>query len=79
MSVSVFRSVAFNRCGVAGDEVGVDCALATEEAVRKSAVVPITIVFNIGDLLGFLCPQQLEKKAHVLEDRVDLNQWNQRR
>jgi hypothetical protein len=57
MSVSVFWSVAFNRSGVAGEEVCEDCALAIEEAVRNSAVVPITTVFNIGDLLGNLPPK----------------------
>src|SRR5947209_17573176 len=52
MSVSVFRSVAFNRSGVGGEEeLCEDCALAIDEAARKSAVVPITTVFNIGDLL----------------------------
>jgi hypothetical protein len=57
MSVSVFRSVLFNRSGVAGEEGCEDCALAIEEAARKSAVVPITIVFDIGDLQGKLLPQ----------------------
>src|SRR3954468_974522 len=52
MSVSVFRSVPFNRSGVAeACEVCDDCALAMEEPVRKSAVVPSTTIFNIGDLL----------------------------
>ena len=60
MSVSVFSSVAFNRSGV-GEEVCEDCALAIEEAVRKSAVVPITTVFNIGDLLGKLPHGAVEK------------------
>src|ERR1700757_4319766 len=60
MSVSVFSSVAFNRSGVvAGEEVCEDCALAIEEAVRNNAVVPITTVFNIGDLLPQAALQKL--------------------
>jgi hypothetical protein len=52
--VRVFSSVAFNRSGVAGEEVCEDCALAIEEAVRKSAgtrrdmeqIVPAGKVYN---------------------------------
>ena len=47
-SISVFRSAAFNRSGVAGEGV---CALAIGDAVRKSAVAPTTTIFIIGDLL----------------------------
>jgi hypothetical protein len=50
MSDNVFRSDAFNRSGVA-EEVCEVCALAIGDAVRKSAVVPATTIFNIGDLL----------------------------
>jgi hypothetical protein len=53
MSVSVFRSAAFNRSGVAGEGV---CAWAIGDAVRKSAVAPTTTIFIIGDLLGELPP-----------------------
>src|SRR6266576_846216 len=69
MSVSVFRSAAFNRSGV-GAEV---CALAIVDAVRKSAVVPATTIFNIGDLLGEL-PPGAPHNGDALRGHVDLNQ-----
>src|SRR3954449_6743493 len=77
MSVSVFRSVPFNRSGVAeACEVCDDCALAIEDPVRKSAVVPSTTIFNIGDLLKSVSPRH--PKAHALLRRFDLNQRDQR-
>jgi len=69
MSVSVFRSAAFNRSGVA-EEV---CALAIGDAVRKSAVVPATTIFNIGDLLGEL-PPGAPHNGDALRRHVDLDQ-----
>ncbi len=62
MSVSVLCSVAFNRSVVAGEEVCEDCALAIEGAVRKSAVVPIITVFNIGNLLVKVPPKVIPHK-----------------
>ena len=62
-SVRVFRSAAFKRSGVAE---GV-CALASGDAVRKSAVAPSTIIFIISDLLGKVIPQALRKNSLVLQ------------
>ena len=74
-SISVFRSAAFSRSGVAGEGV---CARAIGDAVRKSAVAPTTIIFIIGDLLGKVIPQALSKKMPRTAGLVDSNQRNQR-
>jgi hypothetical protein len=52
MSVRLFRSLALSRSGAAEDVLDALCALAIEDAARKSAAVPTTTIFDIGDLLG---------------------------